>query len=284
MSFPPGTEMFQFPGFASCAYGFSARYPCGWVAPFGDPRIKACSRLPGACRSVPRPSSPLGAKASTRCPCFPRPTPATTAPLHPAGERPALAKGEEMPPPPVRAIKQQPAKSIPMLRRRTPQTEEKAGVRPCLPAPARARRIDAQRPASMPANGLSSPLHDVKDQATVAGGTSPRQEAQGGTRFVRAGAGGEGVPLGFRGPDGPGRAPWRRGPTRSRHGTMVGLGRLERPTSRLSGVRSNQLSYRPESHPQDRAGPSTRPGPKGRARAGAGDPSVARCEGTCRRR
>ena len=54
-----------------------------WVAPFGNPRIKACSRLPKACRSVPRPSSPLGAKASTRCPCFPRPTPATTAPLHP---------------------------------------------------------------------------------------------------------------------------------------------------------------------------------------------------------
>jgi hypothetical protein len=28
---------------------------------------------------------------------------------------------------------------------------------------------------------------------------------------------------------------------------MVGLGRFERPTSPLSGVRSNQLSYRPES-------------------------------------
>jgi hypothetical protein len=27
---------------------------------------------------------------------------------------------------------------------------------------------------------------------------------------------------------------------------MVGLGRLELPTSRLSGVRSNQLSYRPD--------------------------------------
>ena len=26
---------------------------------------------------------------------------------------------------------------------------------------------------------------------------------------------------------------------------LVGLGRLELPTSRLSGVRSNQLSYRP---------------------------------------
>ena len=29
------------------------------------------------------------------------------------------------------------------------------------------------------------------------------------------------------------------------HLTLVGLGRLELPTSRLSGVRSNQLSYRP---------------------------------------
>ena len=68
MSFPPGTEMFQFPGFASPAYGFSWRYPCGWVAPFGYPRINACSRLPVAFRSVPRPSSPPGAKASTECP------------------------------------------------------------------------------------------------------------------------------------------------------------------------------------------------------------------------
>ena len=29
---------------------------------------------------------------------------------------------------------------------------------------------------------------------------------------------------------------------------MVGLGRFELPTSRLSGVRSNQLSYRPLDH------------------------------------
>ena len=68
MSFPPVTEMFQFTGFASRTYGFSAGYPCGWVAPFGYPRIKACSRLPVAFRRVPRPSSPLCAKASTRCP------------------------------------------------------------------------------------------------------------------------------------------------------------------------------------------------------------------------
>ena len=42
--------------------------PKGWVAPFGHPGIKACSQLPRAFRSVPRPSSPPGAKASTRCP------------------------------------------------------------------------------------------------------------------------------------------------------------------------------------------------------------------------
>jgi hypothetical protein len=31
MSFPPGTEMFQFPGFAPTAYGFSGRYPIAGV-------------------------------------------------------------------------------------------------------------------------------------------------------------------------------------------------------------------------------------------------------------
>ena len=68
MSFPPGTEMFQFPGFAFRPYEFRAEYPCGWVSPFGNPRIKVCSQLPVAYRSVLRPSSPPGAKASTKCP------------------------------------------------------------------------------------------------------------------------------------------------------------------------------------------------------------------------
>ena len=40
----------------------------GRVSPFGHPRIKACSQLPVAFRSVPRPSSPLDAKASTKRP------------------------------------------------------------------------------------------------------------------------------------------------------------------------------------------------------------------------
>ena len=36
-----------------------------WVSPFGNPRIDACTQLPEAYRSVPRPSSALGAKAFT---------------------------------------------------------------------------------------------------------------------------------------------------------------------------------------------------------------------------
>ena len=39
-----------------------------WVPPFGDLRINACCQLPVAFRRLPRPSSPLSAKASTRCP------------------------------------------------------------------------------------------------------------------------------------------------------------------------------------------------------------------------
>ena len=70
MSFPPGTEMFQFPGFASQPYEFRLGSPNGGVSPFGDLRIKGCSPLPAAYRSVPRPSSPLSAKASTKCPYF----------------------------------------------------------------------------------------------------------------------------------------------------------------------------------------------------------------------
>jgi hypothetical protein len=63
MSFPPGTEMFQFPGLAPLRVTIAGR-----VAPFRNPRIKACSQLPMAYRSVPRLSSPLSAKASTEYP------------------------------------------------------------------------------------------------------------------------------------------------------------------------------------------------------------------------
>lgn len=38
-----------------------------WVPPFGYLRIAACLRLPAAFRSLPRPSSAIGAMASTLC-------------------------------------------------------------------------------------------------------------------------------------------------------------------------------------------------------------------------
>ncbi len=70
-SLPPGTEMFHFPGLAAKPY--LIRTPLAGhcprrVFPFGHLRIKACLPLPGAFRSLPRPSSPAGAKASVTCP------------------------------------------------------------------------------------------------------------------------------------------------------------------------------------------------------------------------
>ncbi len=67
--------------------------PKGWVAPFGYPRINACSRLPVAFRSVPRPSSPPGAKASTECPSRARDqNPPCTGASHTQGCEPLRAR------------------------------------------------------------------------------------------------------------------------------------------------------------------------------------------------
>ena len=71
ISLPPGTEMFQFPGFALTPYEFRCQCTGSTpvrVAPFGNPRIKGCLLLPEAYRSWPRPSSLPGAKASALCP------------------------------------------------------------------------------------------------------------------------------------------------------------------------------------------------------------------------
>src|SRR5690349_5148228 len=71
LSFPPGTEMVHFPGFAHtclCIQQAVLRfYPSGF--PHSEiPGYNACLRLPGAYRSLPRPSSPSSAKASTMRP------------------------------------------------------------------------------------------------------------------------------------------------------------------------------------------------------------------------
>ena len=68
-SFPAGTGMFRFPALAP---PLTRRYAAlaAWVPPFGHPRINGHSRLPGAFRSLSRPSSPPEAKASAGRPYY----------------------------------------------------------------------------------------------------------------------------------------------------------------------------------------------------------------------
>ena len=63
--------MVQFPPFALTGLWIHPavmRHDPHRVAPFGNPRVTACLQLTGAYRSLPRPSSPADAKASTVCP------------------------------------------------------------------------------------------------------------------------------------------------------------------------------------------------------------------------
>jgi hypothetical protein len=68
ISFMRVTKMFQFTHLPSRTLCIQMRMtghdPCR-VASFGNPGISGCSLLPRAYRSLPRPSSSLGAKAST---------------------------------------------------------------------------------------------------------------------------------------------------------------------------------------------------------------------------
>ena len=71
ISFPPGTEMCQFPGLPRaglCIQPAVAGLDPSRVPPFGDPRVEGCLPLTAAYRSLPRPSSASYAKASTVCP------------------------------------------------------------------------------------------------------------------------------------------------------------------------------------------------------------------------
>ena len=71
LSLPGGTEMSHFPPLASfrlCIQRTMTGHDSRRVSPFGHPRVEACLRLTEAYRSLPRPSSPSRAKASTVCP------------------------------------------------------------------------------------------------------------------------------------------------------------------------------------------------------------------------
>ena len=68
ISFPPVTEMFQFTGFASNTYGFSAGYLLRGGFPHSEiAGSKLVCQLADAYRRLPRPSSPSTAKASAIC-------------------------------------------------------------------------------------------------------------------------------------------------------------------------------------------------------------------------
>jgi hypothetical protein len=72
-SFPPGTQMYHFPGFPPRTLCVQVRVTGHYarrVSPFGDPCISARLRLHTAYRSLPRPSSASGAKASTIRPYY----------------------------------------------------------------------------------------------------------------------------------------------------------------------------------------------------------------------
>ena len=69
LSLPPGTKMFQFPGFA-LRHGSRCRDRSRRVSPFGHPRVTGHLPLTAAFRSLSRPSSPPRATGIPRAPLF----------------------------------------------------------------------------------------------------------------------------------------------------------------------------------------------------------------------
>ena len=169
------------------------------VAPFGNPRINACSQLPEAYRSVLRPSSPLGAKASTRCPYL--------------LDRPRAVSNAH------RTLKSA----------KTPELGQP------LQHPGAGRSVRARA-----FSRFNEPLGLFATPAPLGGGDRTRTDDPLLAKQVLS-------RLSY--------TPARR--RRAGPRSVVGLGRFELPTSRLSGVRSNRLSYRP---PERRTPPHVSPG------------------------
>jgi hypothetical protein len=92
MSFPPGTEMFQFPGFASPAYGFSWRYRLRGGLPHseipGSKPARGSPRLNAACHVLHRLSTPRHPPNALRSlACHPAPAARPAVPVGTARTR-----------------------------------------------------------------------------------------------------------------------------------------------------------------------------------------------------
>jgi hypothetical protein len=143
MSFPPGTEMFQFPGFASRAYGFGPRYP---IAGVGCPIRRSPDRSPLA---APRGLSQRATSfvASWRQGIHQMPF----LSLDPAQRQPRRPRARGTAPPPRRGqatTRAKPRACIPMPRTRRARETER-------PKKKRARRDKhaCQRPSARDARG-----------------------------------------------------------------------------------------------------------------------------------
>ena len=128
----------------------------GRVAPFGDPRIKGCSPLPAAFRSVPRPSSPLSAKASTKCPYAldPKPRRRTQRAKPPAGTNASLDRQ--------------------LSTHLIPAWPSQAAAPPAPnPLPQKKKPSPNPRPATQTASRI--PIHNVKEQRTEDSGRRTKE-------------------------------------------------------------------------------------------------------------
>ena len=215
-----------------------------WVAPFGDPRItgaRPSPRLFAACHVLHRlsvPRHPPDALLVLR----PRPAPSTPRPS---------CRGQ------MSEVRCQTAAS------------DHAAERVCLVL--RHPLLDLDRPGPLCANFAPPMLAHRQTHTHAQARPHPPQRVMAGpasrsrlaSRFQQI----RGQRTEDR-PDGPSRplSVTTRGPDARRpsgfcplftviwHLHLVGLGRFERPTSRLSGVRSDQLSYRPKFSRSDQTG------------------------------
>ena len=221
MSFPPGTEMFQFPGFASAAYGFSGGYPIAGVgcpirrspdqsllaAPQGFSQ-RATSFIASwrqGIHQMPLLSSPTSSGNRKTIPHAIRDRAGAPA-RAPTGRTKRGECGRCC----RKRFQRLPQRAV--LARNGPHTHARCAPCPQTEDQKKGRTRDLPMPAAHDAQEIAPPCPQraPHHHLTMSKQQGPAPSLAGG---------------------------WTR---------LVGLGRLERPTSRLSGVRSNQLSYRPK--------------------------------------